>query len=165
MDDWYGAAKNNIDDAADDWDEVINNVLAGDTETGYNGNVLPGAETDYTKFNFNKYLRDQIGAPPIEMIDPHAHHILFKEGNGAAQKALVLEGQALLRSYGIDPIYGLENLIWAPNRIIGQHDINALTNVVDKLKEVQSDFGDYDDIVEMLKKLGNEAAWRINRNG
>ncbi|HBF37742.1 MAG TPA: hypothetical protein DDW50_10510 [Firmicutes bacterium] len=94
------------------------------------------------------------------MFDPHAHHILFKEGLGEEQKKLVTEGQELLREFNIDPIMGGENLIWAPNRIKGQHDIEALRNVVNKLKEVKNSGGDREDMVEMLKKLGQEAARR-----
>ena len=115
-------------------------------------------------FDFNKYLRQQIGGPPEGMIDPHAHHILFKEGNRAAQKALVREGQALLRRYGIDPIFGLENLVWAPNRITGQHDIRALRNVVDQLKAVAEIGGTPEFIreilIDTLKDLGDLAAKR-----
>ncbi len=98
------------------------------------------------------------------MIDPHAHHILFKEGNGIAQKALVQEGQALLRNYGIDPIFGLENLTWAPNRIVGQHDIKALTNVVDTLKLVEELGGTQEylkkKLINALRELGEQAATR-----
>lgn len=94
------------------------------------------------------------------MVDPHAHHILFKEGHGDAQKALVKEGQELLRRYNIDPIMGKENLVWAPNRVQGQHGIEALQNVVNKLKQVENAGGDRDDIIKMLKKLGELAAER-----
>ena len=59
------------------------------------------------------------------MKNHHAHHILLKRGNGKAQQELVKEGQEILREYDIDPIYGLENLTWAPN-IKGQHHITAL---------------------------------------
>ncbi|TYQ15990.1 UNVERIFIED_CONTAM: RHS repeat-associated protein [Acetivibrio alkalicellulosi] len=110
--------------------------------------------------NYNKYLRGLIGAPPSEMVDPHAHHILFKLGLGVAQKELVKEGQELLRRYGIDPVMGREVLVWAPNRVVGQHGIEALKHVVDKLKEVEEAGGDYDDIVEMLKELGEQASRR-----
>lgn len=54
------------------------------------------------------------------MYDSHAHHILFKKGLGQKQKVLVQEGQGILRGYGIDPIIGEENLVWAPNAVIGQ---------------------------------------------
>ncbi|UJF32198.1 AHH domain-containing protein [Paenibacillus hexagrammi] len=54
------------------------------------------------------------------MIDPHAHHILFKKGLGKTQQELVKEGQEILKEYGIDSIMGLENLVWAPNRVKGQ---------------------------------------------
>ncbi len=51
------------------------------------------------------------------------------------KKELVKEGQEILKEYDIDPILGLENLVWAPNRVKGQHGIEALRNVVDNLKK------------------------------
>ncbi|AZV43938.1 type VII secretion protein [Peribacillus asahii] len=110
------------------------------------------------KIDFGKYLRGLIGAPPTAMIDPHAHHILFKKGLGQKQQELVREGQAILKKYGIEPIIGEENLVWAPNRIAGQHSIERLQHIVDKLKEVDSFGGTREKIVEMLKLLGEEAA-------
>ena len=112
------------------------------------------------RFDFGAYLRNLIGAAPSGMIDPHAHHILFKTGNGAGQRALVREGQALLRRYNIDPIYGAENRVWAPNRIRGQHDITALRHVVDTLKAVEAAGGDRADIAAALQRLGRVAADR-----
>lgn len=90
------------------------------------------------KMNFGKYLKGLIGDPPADMINPHAHHILFKKGIGEAQQKLVQEGQELLRKHGIEPIIGDENLVWAPNRIAGQHGIERLQHIVDKLKEVDA---------------------------
>ena len=82
------------------------------------------------KIDFGKYLRRLIGDPPSTMINPGAHHILFKKGLGQTQQELVQEGQEILRRYGIDPIIGKENLVWAPNAVIGQHSLDALKNVV-----------------------------------
>ena len=62
-------------------------------------------ETVMKKIDFGTYLKNIVGNPPSDMLNPHAHHILFKTGNGAAQQALVEEGQAILRKYGIDPIF------------------------------------------------------------
>ncbi|PEB35377.1 hypothetical protein COM77_15690 [Bacillus cereus] len=112
------------------------------------------------KLNFGKYLRGLVGDPPTAMIDPHAHHILFKKGLGEAQQKLVQEGQELLRKYGIDPIIGKENLVWAPNRVAGQHSIAALENVVNQLKAVDAAGADLDDIIEILEDLGKQAASR-----
>ncbi|WEZ07879.1 AHH domain-containing protein [Priestia flexa] len=112
------------------------------------------------KLDFGKYLRGLIGDPPTAMIDPHAHHILFKKGLGEAQQKLVQEGQELLRKYGIDPIIGKENLVWAPNRVAGQHSIAALENVVNQLKAVDAAGADLDDIIEILEDLGKQAASR-----
>ncbi|MFF2457653.1 T7SS effector LXG polymorphic toxin [Peribacillus simplex] len=110
------------------------------------------------KIDFGKYLRGLIGGPPAAMIDPHAHHILFKKGLGQKQKELVAEGQEILKKYGIESIIGEENLVWAPNRIAGQHGIERLQHIVDKLKEVDSFGGTREKMVDMLKLLGEEAA-------
>ncbi|MED4795485.1 T7SS effector LXG polymorphic toxin [Priestia megaterium] len=112
------------------------------------------------KIDFGKYLTGLIGGPPEAMINPHAHHILFKKGLGQKQKELVQEGQEILRKYGIDPIIGQENLVWAPNRIAGQHHITALENVVNQLKAVDAVGADVDDIIEILEDLGKQAASR-----
>jgi len=112
------------------------------------------------KIDFGKYLRGLIGDPPTAMIDPHAHHILFKKGLGEAQQKLVQEGQEILRKYGIDPVIGKENLVWAPNRVAGQHSITALENVVNQLKAVDAAGADLDDIIEILEDLGKQAASR-----
>ncbi|MGG4201875.1 T7SS effector LXG polymorphic toxin [Peribacillus frigoritolerans] len=112
------------------------------------------------QINYGAYLKKNIGNPPNDMYDPHAHHIVFKKGNGEAQKELVKEGQEILREYDIDPILGLENLVWAPNRVKGQHGIEALRNVVDNIKKVRDADGDRDDMVEMLNKLGDIAKRR-----
>ena len=94
------------------------------------------------------------------MINPHAHHILFKKGLGQKQQELVREGQEILRGYGVDPIIGEENLVWAPNAVIGQHSLDALENVVNQLKTVEIEGGDFDDFVEVLEELGNLASRR-----
>ncbi|MBM7702277.1 T7SS effector LXG polymorphic toxin [Metabacillus iocasae] len=112
------------------------------------------------KMDFGKYLRGLIGDPPSAMINPHAHHILFKKGLGQKQQELVREGQEILRSYGIDPIIGEENLVWAPNAVVGQHSLDALELVVNRLKAIEEMGGDFDDIVEALEDLGDIASTR-----
>lgn len=112
------------------------------------------------KIDFGKYLRGLIGGPPSAMINPHAHHILFKKGLGQKQQELVREGQEILRKYGVDQIIGEENLVWAPNAVTGQHSLDALKNVVNQLKSVEIEGGDFDDIVEVLEELGNLAIRR-----
>ena len=73
---------------------------------------------------------------------------------------MVKEGQEILRKYGIDSIVGEENLVWAPNRVVGQHDIAALEKVVNGFKAVDKASGDYDDIVDVLKMFGRIASER-----
>lgn len=126
----------------------------------YSGGPLPFKLVAPDKFNYGAYLKNLIGEPPEGMTDPHAHHILFKEGNGSTQKALVREGQELLRRYDIDPVYGVENLTWAPNRVSGQHGVDALRNVVNQLKQAEQFGGSRADIVKQLERLGQLAAQR-----
>jgi hypothetical protein len=83
------------------------------------------------------------------MQNPHAHHILYKKGIGEAQQALVKEGQAILRRYGIDPIFGPENLVWAPKSAKGQHGAERLLQledverrVRDVAQRIDGEFGD-----------------------
>ncbi|MGE7901672.1 hypothetical protein ACQKOI_24775 [Bacillus paramycoides] len=116
---------------------------------------------DVDKINYGAYLKKNIGDPPEDMYDPHAHYILFKKGNRKAQKELVKEGQEILREYDIDPILGLENLVWAPNRVKGQHGIEALRNVIDRLGKIRDNGEDRDDIVKELRKLRDIAKRRI----
>ena len=104
--------------------------------------------------------RKLLGEAPAGMKDPHLHHILFKLGLGAKQQELVLDGQRILRNVGIDPIRGAENIVWAPWRVKGQHSIDALKKVVDKLRELETFGADFDDFVEALKRLGRDAAER-----
>ncbi|WP_410983093.1 hypothetical protein [Bacillus cereus] len=47
-------------------------------------------------------------------------------GKTLFKQKLVGEGQEILKRYGIEPIIGTENLVWAPNRITGQHGIECL---------------------------------------
>lgn len=93
----------------------------------------------------------------------HAHHILFKEGLKGNQQLLVKEGQEILRQVGIDPLFGKEVFVWAPNNPPGQHDIVALQPLVDALrKSPKGPDGKpvYKAIVAILEKFGREAAKR-----
>jgi hypothetical protein len=121
------------------------------------GNSLRAANAQ--NFAFGQYLNNLVGSPPPSMTNPHAHHILFKKGLGPAQQALVDEGQAILRKHGIDPIFGPENLVWAPN-VAGQHTLDSLDEVVRLLREVDLAGGGYDEIDAALKSLGRIAANR-----
>lgn len=115
-------------------------------------------ESTMKNINFGKYLRNIVGEPPEGMYDPHAHHILFKTGLKGRQQELVKEGQRILREYGIDPIVGQENIVWAPRGVVGQHTTVSLEKVVDGLKCIDDMGGDYEQIVKALKKYGKNAS-------
>ncbi|MFN7812485.1 MAG: RHS repeat-associated core domain-containing protein [Planctomycetia bacterium] len=149
--------------AASGIEATANGLRRGVQDLGPTGRGLPIVDSRFTpdidKLDFGKHLRLNRGGPGA-MPSPHAHHILFKKGLGPAQQRLVSEGQEILSRHEIDPIGGLENLVWAPMRVKGQHGIAALQNVVDTLKQVDSFGGSRDDIVDALRQLGEQAARR-----
>ena len=85
--------------------------------------------------------------------------LLFRSGLGRRQRALVDEGQLILRRNGIDPIYGPENLAWAPN-VAGQHRIGPLRGVVERLRQVEASGGGREGLTQALRELGEVAAAR-----
>jgi hypothetical protein len=95
--------------------------------------------------------------PPAGMVEPHAHHILFKTGLGYKQKVLVAEGLFILLRHDIDPIAGLKSLVWAPN-IKGQHVTSKLEHVLDRLRLADNNGkGTQADVLEALDDLADEA--------
>ena len=115
---------------------------------------------DINKIDYGKILKDAIGDMPTDMYNPHAHHIIFKIGNGKKQKALVKEAQKILTDFDIDPIKGLEVLGWAPNAVKGQHSYKTLKQTVDEIKKVVENGGGREDIVKALEKEKQKAANR-----
>ncbi|NRG44967.1 hypothetical protein HRF87_09355, partial [Bacillus sp. CRN 9] len=68
--------------------------MAGKVKDGV-GKGAGNLTKDVDKIDYGAYLKKNIGDPPKDMYDPHAHHIVFKKGNGKTQKELVKEGQEL----------------------------------------------------------------------
>ena len=148
---------------------VINNPLLWVDPSGYAkisiSFDLDGLHyDDINAINFYKVLKDYIGAPPEDMINPHAHHIVFKHGNGKKQQKLVKELQSMLwNNYQIDPIKGKEVLVWAQNQgMKGQHGIKALQDIYDDLMKAHKEHGTKEEIIKVLDKHKNLAANRGN---
>jgi A nuclease family of the HNH/ENDO VII superfamily with conserved AHH len=122
----------------ENWQKVLNNL---------------GTDAlDRTYDDAGEYMVDSDG----EVADhaTHAHHIVFKQGLGETGKVAADEAQQLLQEeYDIDPFYGRENLVWAPNQ--GHKDITMVA-VRDKLFEVHENIGTEDAMVEALKELGQQ---------
>lgn len=91
------------------------------------------------------------------MKNPHAHHILEVNGRPGEHRALIREGQDILRSYDIDPLQGGENLVWAPNK---GHTLSAAKDLVDELKNAKQVGLSRNQIVKILKEHGQRAARR-----
>jgi len=108
------------------------------------------------EIDWGSYLRAKIGGPPEKILSPHAHHILFKLGRGAKSRKLIAEAFEIFEKHGIDPILGLENLVWAPN-IKGQHTYEALEKIVNAIKAADRK-GGAEAVKRVLKQLGQEAA-------
>jgi hypothetical protein len=104
-------------------------------------------------FPWGKYLKSLIGPPPAWMKRPHAHHIVFKKGAKAMQPYLK-ESRKILKKYRIDPLKGLENLVWAPNK---NHTVKAAKAVRDALVKADK-IGTKSAIDKALKEMGEQFA-------
>ena len=105
----------------------------------------------------NAETRRALGSPPEGMKNPHIHHVLEVNGRQGPHRAAVREGQDILRKHGIDPLQGIENLTYAPNK---GHTRAAAEALVDDLK-VADELGlGREHIVDILGKHGNIAARR-----
>jgi RHS repeat-associated protein len=109
----------------------------------------------HNKCTWLKKLRDQGQKVPDGMVNPHGHHILFKVGIGEYQQRIVKIGQKILRSVGIDPIEGLENLVIADNVA----EVHTRETLVALFRDLWVNrHGGYDVIVEVLKYHGHIVA-------
>lgn len=96
--------------------------------------------------------RALFGDPPSWMTNAHGHHIAFQEGGDAAG-AYAAKSREILEQYGIDPIHGKENLIWARN---AGHSVANAREVLARLTEAAQSGGGRDAIVEALRKAGRQ---------
>ena len=102
----------------------------------------------WSECKWGEYYKKLSGTePPIEMINPHAHHIVFRNGPPGA-KIYIEDSQRILREAGIDPIYGIENFVWAPNK---NHTIAAAKAVNEALRKAVEN---NESIAKTLEKLG-----------
>ncbi|HIY67127.1 MAG TPA: AHH domain-containing protein [Candidatus Agrococcus pullicola] len=83
--------------------------------------------------NWGRLTEKHHGPKPDGMERPHGHHIVFKNGNGPRQRALLERSKEILERNGIDWLEGGENLIWAPNTS-GQHTLTNVQRVLDMLE-------------------------------
>ncbi|ODB43557.1 Rhs family protein [Pseudoalteromonas sp. BMB] len=84
------------------------------------------------------------------MINPHAHHSVFKKGRGKKMREYLDESKDILEKYDIDWYRGPENLGWAPNK---NHSTKAAKAVRDYLKEADKVGATKHDIVKALEEI------------
>ena len=107
-------------------------------------------------FAWGKYYAKLVGKEaPSWMVNPHAHHIVFKKGRGAMVEYLD-ESKEILERYGIDWLKGAENLVWAPNKNHSEAAARAVRNALKEADEVVG--ATRDDIVKKLRELGDHFA-------
>ncbi len=100
---------------------------------------------------------EMMGPAPKGITRPHRHHILSLNGRAGEERALVREGQDILRGVDIDPLHGIENLTWAPNK---GHTIDVTRTLVGELRAAQQAGAGKRQIVRILRQFGDEARGR-----
>jgi len=103
-----------------------------------------GAEPDWGRVTEGYH-----GPKPDDMVRPHGHHIVFKEGRPGPVRDVLGESKAILEKHGVDWYTGRENLIWAPNR---GHSLANAEAVRDALKAADS--GGRDAVIDALRNAG-----------
>jgi hypothetical protein len=123
-----------------------------------------GAESKYYSIEYQAKIEHpalnsaaDLGSSPSWMSNAHDHHILQLNGRAGYHRALVREGQDILRQYGIDPIIGTENRIWAPNK---GHTVGATEDLVGDLRAAAQSGEPISIIEAILRRHGNVAARR-----
>lgn len=109
--------------------------------------------SELKNFDWGAYLRKLKGPPPAGMVNPHAHHVVFKKGRGAMVKYLD-KSKTILEKHEIDWLKGKENLVWAPNK---NHSLQAAKRVSEALEKADK-LGGKDAVLKELDKLGKEFA-------
>ena len=105
--------------------------------------------------NWGDYLRRISGTePPPGMVNPHAHHIVFKVGH-PNQQGVLNQSKAILKKHGIDYLHGVENLVWAPNK---NHSLKAAERVLEALKKADTEKGTREAVVDALQDMGKKFA-------
>ena len=119
----------------------------------------PWRELPNENFKWGDYLREKNGTePPETMTRPHAHHGVFKRGRPGRQRALVEAAQDIVkRRGGIDPIWGEDNLGWAPNR---GHTTAVMESIVERLRALDAANGTPQQFQALLRTFIEEAAAR-----
>jgi hypothetical protein len=115
---------------------------------------LPNRQARYPEVVITPELRQQMGPRPAGMINAHEHHVLRVNGSAGAHRELVRDGQDILREYGIDPLHGVENLTWAPNK---GHSLANTESLVNDLRAAKLGGLSRDDVVAILRRAGEEA--------
>ncbi len=119
--------------------------------------LTPEHQARIPRSSWTAGVRRLLGLAPDQMVSPHRHHILELNGQPGVHRALVREGQDILRSYKIDPVLGPENLIWAPNR---GHGVGPTQSLVNELRAAAQAQASREYIEGILARHGRSAAGR-----
>jgi RHS repeat-associated protein len=109
-----------------------------------------GPEPGTPEPDWGAVVREFEGEPPADMMRPHGHHTVFKEGRGQSMQGYVNESKDILEHYEIDWYRGRENLGWAPNK---NHSTAAAKAVRDALLDAHQKVGTREAIVDALSRM------------
>ena len=105
-----------------------------------------------TSRKWSARARELFGDPPSFMTNPHGHHIAFQKGSYEASE-YASKSREILQRFGIDPIHGKENLIWAEN---AGHSVANAREVLQRLTAAASSGGGRQAVEDALRKAGRQ---------
>lgn len=132
--------------------DVGNRVVdLGSDESGKTATKKFGPKPGESEPNWGNVLRNHgAGEPPKDMINPHAHHAVFKKGRGKQMQEYIGQSKEILEKHEIDWYMGTENLGWAPNK---NHSTKAAKAVRDVLQKADTEVGTREAVVDALKGI------------
>jgi hypothetical protein len=119
--------------------------------------ILTNPQAKYPDIRLPSSVIERLGPAPADMKNAHRHHILEVNGREGPHRAMVREGQDILRGYDIDPLHGVENLTWAPNK---GHTLTNAESLVNDLRAAKSLGEPREVILKILREAGQAARSR-----
>lgn len=145
-----GQARRDLEAEINSRTEVANIEAEGDTD-----NLTVRGWTAYIHLTYGvdalgKTYQEYQASKPAGAAKTHGHHIVYKKGSEGAANTASKEAKDILLYRGIDPYFGKENLVYAPNQ---GHSAAVMQYILQNLKTPNGNPKSRTAIVSVLQQM------------